>query len=103
MSDALTDGDLVIVCLDATGETGENWCECADVLFSTRPRPAAEAWLLGGLLLWRYPGCLLVLLAGAGGGCVARARFGVGPVLRTRAGVTASAATGPPGSARQLH
>ncbi|UIX30088.1 hypothetical protein [Streptomyces sp. GQFP] len=102
--DTVIADDPVIVCLDTTGENGENWRECADVLFSTRPRPAAEAWLLAGLVLWRYPGCSLVLLAGVGGGCVARARVGVGgtPVLRTHAGVTAAVATGPPDDVRRL-
>ncbi|MGY1496619.1 hypothetical protein ACW4TU_08370 [Streptomyces sp. QTS52] len=78
--------DLVVVCLD---DTGENWRECADVLFSTRPRPSVDTWLLAGLVLWRYPGCLLVLLAGADGA----------PVVRLRSGVTVCAAT----DARLLH
>ncbi|MEH0417621.1 hypothetical protein [Streptomyces sp. B21-083] len=82
--------DLVVVCLD---DAEENWRECADVLFSTRPRPAVDAWLLAGLVLWRYPGCLLVLLTGVGGI----------PVVRMRAGITACAATGPPPDAHRLH
>ncbi|MEU6225376.1 hypothetical protein [Streptomyces sp. NPDC047042] len=81
--------ELVVVCLDSAEE---NWRECADVLFSTRPRPPAEAWLLAGLVLWRYPGCLLVLLPGAGGDVI----------LRMRAGVMAGIAADPPPGGREL-
>jgi hypothetical protein len=75
--------DWVIASLD--GAEGENWRECADVLYSTRPCPFAEAWRLAGLVLWRYPGCVVALVPRVGGGCV----------VRMRGGLTAGAAAAP--------
>ncbi|MPY61289.1 hypothetical protein [Streptomyces spongiae] len=67
--------DWVIATLD--GAEGENWRECADVLYCTLPCPPAEAWLLAGLVLRRYPGCVLALVPRVDGGCVVRVRGGL--------------------------
>ncbi|MFJ5302415.1 hypothetical protein [Streptomyces sp. NPDC088350] len=65
--------DLVIVRLD--GDADESRRECADVLYCVLARPDADAWLLAGQVLARYPGCLLVLVPRVGGGWAVRVRL----------------------------
>ncbi|MEU8348903.1 hypothetical protein [Streptomyces sp. NPDC048845] len=75
------------VAVDLDSRTDEGLRECADALYGTGC-PA-----LGGVLLRRYPGCLLVTLRGTPGGhgdcrCPARSRSGrdcVAVVLRSGA------------------
>lgn len=71
-------GDLVIVRLDSA--VGEDWRECADVLYCARPYPLCTAALLTGLVLGRYPGCALAWVPGTGGGgAIGVRRAGVSP------------------------
>lgn len=69
--------DVVAVCLD--GDTKENWRECADILYSTFPRPLREAVLLAESALAHYPGCVLAVVATAEGGRAACLRVGLTP------------------------
>lgn len=66
---------LLVVPLD-TG-AGENWRECADVLFTTRRFTPADARLLASLALERYPGCALVCVPQVEGGWLLGARCGL--------------------------
>ncbi|HEY8984702.1 MAG TPA: hypothetical protein VIU15_34640 [Streptomyces sp.] len=63
---------LLIVRLDAGG--GENWRECADMLYAAHPLALPEARSLTSLVLERYPGCGLVCVPGEDGGWVLGAR-----------------------------
>ncbi|SNX64683.1 hypothetical protein SAMN06272735_6511 [Streptomyces sp. TLI_55] len=83
--------DVVAVCLD--GGTKENWRECADVLYSRRPRPLGEALLLAASALAHYPGCVLAVVATSEGGHAAC----------LRGEVTPTAAVGPPVDAGRSH
>ncbi|GAQ53774.1 hypothetical protein [Streptomyces acidiscabies] len=66
---------LLIVRLDTAG--GENWRECADMLYAARPLALPEARLLTGLTLERYPGCGLVCVPGEDGGWILGTRSGL--------------------------
>ncbi|MFM9608814.1 hypothetical protein [Streptomyces niveiscabiei] len=66
---------LLVVRLDAG--RGENWRECADMLYTTHPFPLPEARLLTGLALARYPGCGLVCVPREDGGWAVGARGGL--------------------------
>ncbi|WP_416967709.1 hypothetical protein [Streptomyces sp. 4F14] len=66
---------LLVVRLDAAG--GENWRECADMLYAARPLALDGARLLTGLTLERYPGCGLVCVPGEDGGWVLGTRSGL--------------------------
>lgn len=89
--------DPLIVCLDCldcpwpchvTGRPGgEQWRQCADVLYAGRPRPCPDTAPLALRALERYPGCLLVVVRRAGGTQVTHARRGSrrgGPSVETR-------------------
>jgi hypothetical protein len=86
--------DPLIVCLDCprpchvTGRPGgEQWRQCADVLYAGRPRPCPDTAPLALRALERYPGCLLVVVRRAGGTQVTHARRGsrrAGPSVETR-------------------
>lgn len=67
--------------------------ECADILYGccTRSRTAAE--VLARRTLGRYPGCVLVVLRGPSGSCLARTRAGI---------VWTRLAVAPPGDAELL-
>ncbi|GAA3741827.1 hypothetical protein [Streptomyces tremellae] len=51
------------VAVDLDGPAGEEWRQCADVLWAGAPRPAEYAALLVRRVLRDYPGCALVVVA----------------------------------------
>lgn len=59
------------VSIDLDGVVSETWRQCADVLFSSLPRPYEEAERLARETFRRYPGCLLVVVRCTDGGCLA--------------------------------